>query len=669
MGLLQNESMRSFLINMAASGVWDGVKKMRSHATMKNPKVVQIAEIIEATMQQFYDEQGYSYSDAVMTSFFEQISEYDGVVNRGTLRHIVDGTIYPRLTDDDYRKWIDILIRNCTESPDVYRWFVLQETKEKIFSDRNLILQRMEAKLNRYVKCTEEHDVGSPDERLNGIFLNLDVKFSFSWKDDLLQLLGKLSVDENSRRLIDDGLTFIRSNEDCCEILIQAEKVIHFYALKNSDRDVKRKLFEFIKHPSFNKVLIITGTTGAGKTFFVKEYVKHGLRMLRAGTAEIVPCVIASDRFRDIYCFEQTVLQELGKLIGEDIPSLAAARQMLDALAIKICFVIDNVHAIVDQVSEWRSIVAGVKRFSQYEVFTWILTINEYEYYLLEDDQDFMEFYCIKKESIIADDSRKTMIFDHALSLNEMNRDWAVVKHILEDQFHIAFPEINEDIYQGISTPLEAICFGECVYKEEYITFPSTYYDYVKKIVTWKSEALAKHGSATIQHTILKIVDSVIATRTSLIQNIQAVESDLNVLRHVQLLSKIESKNTDIFSVFQSFSDISYQIRVFPYWAAKIVGERFQSKTFDAAELLTYQQELKEWIIPCYIFIHFEDDNEWSDLFSTLKNGRLMEYALFCAKRSSPKFCHALYEFLLQNIDYISDNRSCYAVFVNGKLK
>lgn len=667
--LLQDPNVQSFIISLVAGAAWDGTKKTVSHIAAKDESVAeQILKIIARTMQQFYDDpiygfNGEAYSESVvMKEFCEQFFKYGGIEYSGTLRLIVDGTIYPGLSDDQYKRWVDILIENCSTNSTICNWAMLQNSKKQLFMKRNSVFQRVEARLKGYADRTKDDNVGIADIRFDKILENLNERFRYSWKDDLLYQVDKLSKDDGNQKEIEDKLAFIRSNEDCCDALAQIEQVISLCDLSNSDWEVKRELFDLIRFISFNKVLIIAGTTGAGKSFFVNEYVNQSIKLLQEKAAEIIPCVIDCNRLRDTSCFEQTVLQELGDFLGADISSLDAAHQILESLPVKVCFVIDNIHTIIDQNSDWRDIVAGIRRFSRYETFKWILTINVYDYYMLEDTQKFLQLYCVKKQSILKKDSDKPEIFDHALNIDELNRTWEIVKQILEDQFNIIVPESYTDIWQGISTPLEAIYFGDCAVGETMVSFPSTYYDYITKIVSWKSDALAKHGSTQIQQTLLKIVDSVIGTKTCLIHNIDAPESDLNTFRHVQLLSKVETKNTDIFSVAQSFSDISYQLRVLPYWAAKIVGARFQADTFDVANLLLYSHELREWIIPCYTFINFERSDKWDDLFSALKKGQLLEYALFCAQRSSAKFCHALYDFLLQNMEYVSGSRQCYAV-------
>ncbi len=218
------------------------------------------------------------------------------------------------------------------------------------------------------------------------------------------------------------------------------------------------------------------------------------------------------------------------------------------------------------------------------------------------------------------------------------------------------------DVNRGITTPREALYFGECIVGEELASFPSTYYEFIKKIVGWKAEALADYSPTTVQFTVLAIVDYIMENLNCVIEDSGLNELDLRCLRAVQLLSPTIKICRDIFSVSQAFQQISYRIRVLPYWAAIMVGNRFCSKEFEVKSITYYPAELKEWLIPCYIFYNAQNENELLSLFPALKESSLLEYALLCAQRDSSVFSTALYIFMIDNTDYITDSKRCYAI-------
>lgn len=661
--LLSNVNVQSFLISVVSGAAWDGLKNIVGRRKSKESLEIQVWETLKNTMQQFYLYKNYEYDEGiVMGVFCKQYSLYDGIAHEENLRSIIEKTIYCKLTDDDYTEWVNLFIKNCSDNQIISRWILVQEQiGNKVFTKRNLVLQRIEAKLKCYSNYIKDEECSLNDAQFKEVFCHLNGLFCESWKDGLLRLISKVPQIAYNKERIADKMAFIRSNEDCCDILAQIEELVFLYNFEKSNQEIKHRIIEFLKRPHFNKALVVTGTTGAGKSFFIKEYVKYTIELLRCDTVEVVPCIINSSKIKNCMQFEQIIFQELREFIGENVSSLGEACKLLDSLSVKLCFIIDDLHSFVDKVSEWRDIVKVIRNFSRYESFKWILTTSEYEYYILEETQEFLQKYCIKKSSVLRRDERESTIFSYVLSLDELNRDWQVIEHILQDKYNIQVAANYIDIKSGITTPLEAIYFGECASGEEMISFPSTYYEYIVKIVSWKSKALAQCSSIEIQETILKIIDYVIEFRSCNIEMNNVVEKEFEPLRHVQLLSQVVTQNSDIFSVSQAFLNVSYQLRVLPYWASKMVGERFQEETFDIHSLLLYPSELREWIIPCYTFLGFQNGLEYEQLFSVLKDGFMLEYALFCAQRASVDFCNALYDFLIDNTDYVSNSKSCYA--------
>ncbi len=659
-GALSNTNVQSFLISLGAGAVWDGVKKVAGRHKCDPSLASQTWDVLRNTMQQFYEDKGYEYDEKiVMRAFCEQYDIQDGISNEANFRAILEATIYLSVTDDDYRKWLRFFFANCSNNQILLNRIQLHEGVErKVFSDRDLVFQRLEAKLLRYADSKEsETDYCL---RLDSVFEQLDVLFDNSWKEELLGLITRLPHQQYNQDEINKKLSFICSNEDCDDILVQVKELLLLYDFEKAAREDKNRIREMLKWPHYDKVLVVTGTTGSGKTFFVNRYIKYCLEELN--TRAIIPYVVDVSKVVSISNLEQSLLAEMEDLFGKSVRSLEAASELLSSLAIKICFVIENVHSIIDTKSKWCSLVSSINRFSRYESFKWLLTINEYEYYVFEGTPEFSQRYCIKKNSLLMRAEQTPAIFQYAVSMDELNKEWRVVETILQKIFSLHMNNTYVDVNKGITTPLEALYFGECIVGEELASFPSTYYEFIKKIVGWKAKELADCSPTTVQSTVLAIVDCIMEKLNCVIEDSGLNKSDLRCLRAVQLLSPTITICRDIFSVSQAFQQISYRIRVLPYWAAIMVGNRFCSKEFEVKSITYYPAELKEWLIPCYIFYNAQNENELLSLFPALKESSLLEYALFCAQRDSSVFSKALYNFIIDNADYITDSKRCYAV-------
>lgn len=663
-GAFSNTNVQSFLISLGAGAVWDVVKTVAGKNKCDTSLDSQIWDVLSNTMQQFYEDKGYEYDvKIVMREFCEEYAKQGGISNESKFRSIIEETIYLSLTDEDYKKWLKLFFANCSSNQILFNKIQLYDGIErKVFSDRDLVFQRLEAKLLRYVDTKENE--AEYCLKMDSALQQLNVIFDNSWKEEFLQLITKLPYQQYRQDEINKKLSFIRSNEDCDDVLVQIEELLLLYDFEKAATKDKNRIREMLRGVHYDKVLVVTGTTGAGKTFFVNRYIKYCLEELKTGAISIIPYVVDVSKVVSISNLEQLLLFEIEDFFGRSVKSLEAALELLSSLPVKICFVIENVHAIIDTKSKWCTLVSTIKRFSRYEVFKWLLTINEYEYYVLEETPEFLQRYCIKKNSLsIMKDEQTAVSFQHAVSMDEFNKKWSVVKTILQKNFSVNI--INNtciDVNRGITTPLEALYFGECIVGEELASFPSTYYEFIEKIVNWKAKALAEYSQSTVQRTVLEIVDFIIEKRKCVIEHKNLNESDVKCLRVVQLLSPIITIEKNIFSVAQGFQQISYRIRVFPYWAVIMVGHRFCSKDFEVKSITYYPDELKEWLIPCYIFVNAQNENELLSLFSVLKESSLLEYALFCAQRDKILFSKELYSFIINNTDYITDSKRCYAV-------
>jgi hypothetical protein len=276
-GALSNPNVQSFLISLGAGAVWDGIKKVAGRHTCDQSLASQTWDVLRSTMQQFYEDKGYEYDEKiVMKAFCEQYAIRDGISNEANFRNILEEIIYLSVTDEDYRKWLRLFFANCSNNQTLSNSILLQEGIErKVFSDRDLVLQRLEAKLLRYADTKE----GETDYclRLDSVFKQLDVLFDNSWKEELLRLITSLPHQQYNQEEINEKLLFIRSNEDCDDVLVQVKELMLLYDFEKSALEDKNRIKEMLKWPHYDKVLIVTGTTGAGKTFYVNKYIEYSI--------------------------------------------------------------------------------------------------------------------------------------------------------------------------------------------------------------------------------------------------------------------------------------------------------------------------------------------------------------------------------------------------------
>ena len=269
-GALSNTNVQTFLLKLGAVALAEGLKKVAGRHKCDPSLASQTWDALRNTMQMFYEDKGFEYDEKiVMMAFCEQYSIQDGISNETNFRAILEETINLSVTDEDYRKWLTFFYANCSSNQILFNRIMLHEDVEsKVFSDQELVFQRLEAKLLRY--ADSKHSETDNCLSLEVVFEQLDALFDNSWKEELLRLITRLPHQLYNQDEINKKLSFIRSNEDCDEVLIQVEELLRLYDFKKAALEDENSIREMLKWPSYDKVLVVTGTTGSGKNILCK---------------------------------------------------------------------------------------------------------------------------------------------------------------------------------------------------------------------------------------------------------------------------------------------------------------------------------------------------------------------------------------------------------------
>lgn len=570
----------SLLMGMGPNVTWDALKYLLSNRD-ENSLERQFVQAIKSTMKEFYEIKRFEYDEnIVMEQFLESFYEHRYNL-KYELRNVVEYVVDQSLKDDDFVKWVDIYKRKFPIA-------------EYVFTDREQLLTRMDLKVDTKV----QKNYGEWDKIIDRII----TLFDSSWKENVLSILRKFHFD----------LSYAEKDENN-DLLIKYFNKLNIEWERLDERE-KKNLHEYLEHPHFNRVQIVSGISGSGKTHFVERYIS---RTMEKGGG--IPCYVCMRNADQLYT---DIMKTLSRFMEVEYDSLNEYALLLNALNVKIVFIIENINVALD--NDWSVVVDQIKEITRFENFKFLITINEYEYYQIEKEVEFLYRYCIETEG--------QSCFSNCLSIDAENIKQNVVGDILKNEY-------GTDVVPVLATPQEAIYYGECVQDEVNPAPPSSYYEYIKKITLWKESQVGKF-------CISGLLDEIVYQKNSVVKT----ELDVEPLRHAQLLT-YEGESYSIFNTMPS-----YHLRIFPYWAAKIVSH-------NSDNLFDYTEELREWLISCYIFYRYENEVEQDNLnefFINIKNKGLLDNAVFCAYRSDLNFIRGIKNFLLR-ID-IDQPRLCYAV-------
>lgn len=664
----------AFIISCAASASYDMTKKYISQFERKGSLEWQFYQVIQETFCEFYSaHQPLQYDEQlVMESFFEASSQSLEIIEPRfdcLMKEIIADTIGNKyeLDDKKFNEWI-LTFRGICANPK-YQWLCNDLLLSPIIENkivgkpRSHILQNISTILESYLD-SDQFD-GEDMPWFNDLVYKLDDKFLKSWKEDLIVLLERIKqceIDEDFSVKMD----YIRSEQPYGNILRTAKMLFENYSWERDDRI---NLNEQLKYAKFNKVFIIAGTEGAGKTFFIRKYVKHALELISNEEIYVIPCLLQIEKLVNCHDIINELINRLDELLCFKTDVISNSVSILRQYKWKICFVIEDAHKIyIENPTQFKNLIDTIKEFSKYEEFRWILTVSEYDYYILEEDSDFIKFYTICDNSIIGNKDKES-IFSKVFSLSEYNRREKIISNILLNLYNISFISINkiigndENISHSIETPLEAHLFGQCAPEEKSVEIPNTYMDYIKKITEWKSKEF-KDSSINFENVLNVVFNLKILEFSDEKAKESIPDQCLKELREKQLLS-VRKKVNDIFSPKPNTQ--IYQLRNEVFWAARIVGYAKTISRLSIKELSGFPEKFQSWLIPCYIYSVQIYGNEYNIIFSELFLNNVGYYALFCAKRAEVEYVRALHKYMLEHVNCISDIKTCFATiyFIN----
>lgn len=674
--VITTSPVKDFLISLTASAGWDGIKKIANHCEANSIEKT-IWNIFSDTMAQFYGKLHYEYDDIiVVSSLLDELGKEGENLTPWKLQKCLETAMYGELetlSDSEFSLWVSIFATKCSQYPEIFQMYQIEkEIREALFTKRNLMIQRVASKI-RISIGKEDH----PAQPFFPIIENVRTAFQQSWKEDIISLLNKLPPLVDESRRIESLWDLVYSNEDCEIVLDSLEQIYCLLDSKKITRESDIQIREKFRHPHFNKVWLITGKTGSGKTYFVNEFLKATLETLDELENLIIPCIIDISKMASENSFESFLSEEFSDFIGVELNSLEHANHVIKEFGAKVCFVFDGISNHLSLQEEWGKLMQGIKTCSRYDQLRWIITIDEYDYYYLENDRSFLDKYCLTWMQITQSEMKKTSLFRNAFSTDQYNAEYGVISFILRNKYKISKDTLQNLSLSGISTPKEAIIFGEIVPRSDMIGFPSTYFEYLQNVTLWKNRELVSTCGDSIDLVLSTVIKYVAENQTDELDGDECVKECVPSLKKVQLVRPEFRRETNIFSLSQGKTMIAYRLNIYPFWAVKLTNTISQDVANAAVLLTRFPKDMQQSLIPSFIFYNYEkfsgNENELNHLFEILNHNCCLIYALFAAHRASIGFSSILYKYLYNNMaSYVDGPQTCYSVlyFVfNSALK
>ncbi|MEY2195733.1 hypothetical protein AB7942_23815 [Neobacillus sp. BF23-41] len=452
-------------------------------------------------------------------------------------------------------------------------------------------------------------------------------------------------------------------------------------------KDFKPSLFQIftLLNDRYNKVLMITGESGAGKTHLFKTMLSsHSIEKEIKSYSIRIPLTVSDIREKG---FEEVVLFNLNHFLDCKFTSLSEFNSYVinlerNGVSFRVIFIIDDLHILcISNPKIYDYIKETIKSYTKNDWISWCISINELDQYLIMDNSDFLKDYCFSNNS----ENDALNLFVNMSTVNNKNKvcykilsNYGIDTNVIDE-----LPDninINNNIKMLIQNPLICYVYANTVSDNEKELHNICYFDFIKRYSKVKKNQMIQYSTrdlsfnekdAKIDNEINQVVSFLIDNKKlTYIEDetnslFQILKHSYDELRSVHLASKriIETKD-----LFQDRKDIVIEF-VFPlYWAFKILLHFIVKNDWSAFSLLRKSFiELKdELFIYELLYLDTDIENNIEMLTQEISNGlnsdNGKEQLFFVAIKTSVKCQGIIFHKLLEIEELILNKKETFGL-------
>ena len=448
---------------------------------------------------------------------------------------------------------------------------------------------------------------------------------------------------------------------------------------------IKAKIGEVLLNP-YNKVLLVSGEHGSGKTHFLREYLQY---QISSGCENYIIPIDA-----DELCIElnrndvdTVLLKFLRRIISDDISSWENISDFFNnRKAATITIVLDDINKLYrENTYAFSSFIASIEDYTRYDFIRWIIAISDYDAYMIESNAEgFINKYCMECESIYG---KKEIQLIRGLNMSIYGKINYIGKKILalygKELIIDPYLATKEKYIGGINIPLYAHFLAlntdqpeVHAYYSSYDNFANAIYATVKKRIS----SIAKQNNRPL-HAIQEIALMAIADEDVFVTSTQIsdiMDMDIfNILNQCKLLKysgyshdNVLSKDIDALDDSRDYyTELLFELVPDIFWAKKIMATELIKNKDDTrlnyTNLLRIER-IQTTLMPC--LIHYLNHNNLTEIFDTI-NGYMMndgyyQYPLFCADQLSDEFREIIFRSMIQSKRKKLSDDETYALLI-----
>lgn len=377
------------------------------------------------------------------------------------------------LKDKLFYRQLDDLQRGLGRMEDIAKE-ILDKKSENDIEDRRIrriSKIRLSSFLKYYLNSFFQMYVLVEDDDFQEEITEIKTKYQNTWKSTLIR---NISTHCKKKCLgFEEKISFIKSNQEY-EIILQVAKDILDECEWNDG--FEKMIREETRYPQFNKVFVVTGNMGTGKTYFVRKFIERNIEDL-----DTVIISLSNTNLLEEREVESIILRAANTVMDMESSSIMEFVKRMEKLNLKICIIIENIQVLyIKDKNKFLKLIEKVKLYTKYDNISWLFTVSEYDYYIFEEIPQFLKYYCFGTE--MTEDA----LLKNSFSVKKYNLQHEIIMKIL-DYYRV---EVIRDEYvngmnldKSIDNPLFAHILGECCKGEKLLAYPESYFDYIKIII------------------------------------------------------------------------------------------------------------------------------------------------------------------------------------------
>jgi len=409
-----------------------------------------------------------------------------------------------------------------------------------------------------------------------------------------------------------------------------------------------RNEFANVLKSRYNKLAVVTGEPGSGKTHFLREYLKQveGERNNRIFAIPLECGELIDAGLNDNSSLDAFLLNKINDCFNIKLENLSLIIQNDNY---RIVFIIDNFQKLFIYSRKLFSLTLyKIEELTKYDYIYWLVTLNDQDSYILNNNMNIIQKYCIRlnNENHFINYTFNLTLINESNSLGEKIISLYNKKICAMDINDLCRQSGENFYYQPLNNPLHAHIIGKFS-TDEVIPYVATYLDFIIALTQYIDYKLKEQEPSQfdlIRKNIVSIVDKTLDKGSIVYSSIELTnispQNVLNIIRDKGLLRWLK-ENDDVLSL-QHLEDY-YELYTSIYWAFKMVlflldkgNNNYIGIYGQLCKLTEYRNEL----IPCFLLCL--DKNNKTDayrmLFLFLMKQHDFHYALFCSHKASIEF-------------------------------